>query len=325
VLAFLPLERSLGIAARLLVCLRLLLRSPFGSGGTVLLEGGTLGSELVACLVIGPLPADQLVGRLPVDGITVADEQRLLVTVDLVHRRVGRPSHETLREEDLGALHDAGLAVCVEQRDERLAGAAVLQGLGRVERGIGAKRCRGRLHGLQLGGRVGAQSMLDPVGELGEDLVGDVGGRLGDEVDAHALGANELNHLDNLVGKLFGHAVKEQVRLVKEEDERGLGGVTYLGKAVKERREHPEQEHRIDLGHLDELGGIEDVHVAATVGRAREPVAEVKRRLAEEDVTALVFHGDERALDGSHRCGRDVAVERLVLLRMLRDVGQHAA
>jgi len=142
--------------------------------------------------------------------------------------------------------------------------------------------------------------VLHAVGELGEHLVGDVARRLRDEVDAHALGADELDHLDDLVEQLARHVIEEQVRLVEEEYELGLLEVALLRQRVKELREHPQQEHRVDLRALDELGGVEDVHVALPVRGAREPVGEVEVRLAEEDVTALVLDRDELAQNGSH-------------------------
>ena len=73
--------------------------------------------------------------------------------------------------------------------------------------------------------------------------------------------------------------------------------VTVDGQALKERGEHPEQEHRVHERGVDQLGRVEDVHVAATTGIACEPVRDVEVRLAEEHVTALVLHGDERTLD----------------------------
>ena len=116
-----------------------------------------------------------------------------------------------------------------------------------------------------------------------------------DEVHAHALGADEFDHLDDLVQKLARHVVEQQVRLVEEEHELGLVEIARLGQRVEELGEHPQQEHGVDLRTLDELGGVEDVHVALAVGRALEPVGKVERRLAEEHVAALILDGDELA------------------------------
>ena len=165
--------------------------------------------------------------------------------------------------------------------------------------------------------------MLHAVGELRQHLVGDVRRRLRDEVDSHTLRAHKLHHLDDLVHEPLGHVVEEQVRLVEEEHEPWLVGVTHLGQKLEERGEHPEQEHGIDLGRLDELGRIEDVHVPAAVRGAGKPVPKVKVGLAKEDVSALVLHRDERALDGADRLRRDVAVGGLVLLGVLGDIREH--
>ena len=115
------------------------------------------------------------------------------------------------------------------------------------------------------------------------------------------------------------------MRLVEEEDEAGLVGVAHLGQPLEEGREHPQQEHGIDLRALDEAGGIEQVDVATAVGRAGKPVIELQAGLAEEDVASLVLDGDERALYGAHRLGGHVAVRRLVFLGVLQDIGEHRA
>jgi len=64
-----------------------------------------------------------------------------------------------------------------------------------------------------------AQGVLDAGAELGEDLVGYVGGGLGDEEDAHALGADQPDGLGDLVEEGVRGVVEEQVRLVEEEDQ----------------------------------------------------------------------------------------------------------
>ena len=60
----------------------------------------------------------------------------------------------------------------------------------RVKGGVGPETPSRGFDRLLLRGGVGPKAVLDPVGELGEDLVGDVGGLLGDEVDAYTLGAD---------------------------------------------------------------------------------------------------------------------------------------
>ena len=71
--------------------------------------------------------------------------------------------------------------------------------------------------------------MLDAEAELAEHVVGQVGRLLGDEDDADALGADEPHRpLDRLEERLR-RVGEQQMRLVEEDDELGLGQVAGLG------------------------------------------------------------------------------------------------
>ena len=59
------------------------------------------------------------------------------------------------------------------------------------------------------------------------------------------------------------------------------------------------------------------------VGVARKPLGEVEVRLPKEDVAALVLDGDELAQDRAHGLAGHLAVGGLVLLGVLRHVGEH--
>ncbi|MCK7518489.1 MAG: hypothetical protein MZV64_12605 [Ignavibacteriales bacterium] len=65
--------------------------------------------------------------------------------------------------------------------------------------GFCAERLGRRLDRLLVPRREGPQGVLDAIAELAEDGVGDVEGVLGDEVDAHALGADEPHDLLDLL------------------------------------------------------------------------------------------------------------------------------
>ena len=150
--------------------------------------------------------------------------------------------------------------------------------------------------------------VLDPVGELGEDLVGDVGGVLADKVDAHALGADELHHLDDLLKQGLGHTGEQQVRLIEEEHHSGLFQIAHLRQLFEELGEHPEQEGGVNGGTLDQPRTGEDVYVPPAVPVGADPVEDVQGGLAEDLLPAFVLKGQERALDGADAGGGDVAV-----------------
>ena len=167
--------------------------------------------------------------------------------------------------------------------------------------------------------------MLDAVGKLREHLVGNVGGRLADEVDADALGADELHRLHDFVGQLLGHIVEQQVRLVEEEHELGLGKIAGFGQKLVDFAEHPQQEHSVHLGRCHEFRSIQDVHRALARLANHQPVGDVQRRFAKEDVAARIFQGEQRSLDSAHRLRRHAAVQGFYLARMFRQVAEHSA
>ena len=167
--------------------------------------------------------------------------------------------------------------------------------------------------------------MLYAVGELGQHVVGDIGRALRDEVDTDALGADQLDDLDDLLHEGLGRVVEQQVRLVKEEDHARLLRIADLGKLLIELGHHPQQEGRVHQRARDQALAGEDVDVAAALGVGAHPVVDVERGLAEELVAALVLEGEQRALDRADAGGGDVAVLGGELGAVVADVLEHRA
>ena len=118
----------------------------------------------------------------------------------------------------------------------------------------------------------------------------------------------------------LGRVGEQQVRLVEEEHELGLGLIADLGQRLPQLRQHPQQEHRIEPRLLHQLVGGEDVDDAAAVRRGAHEILDVERRQAEEMARALLLQHENAALDRADRGGRDVAVLGGQLLAALGDV-----
>ena len=155
---------------------------------------------------------------------------------------------------------------------------------------------------------VGVYFVTQNPDDIPEDILGDVIGVLRHEVDAHALGSDQPGHLFDLVDQRLGRVVEEQVRLVEEEDQLGLVGVAHLGQRLEEFGEEPQQEGRVEPRRAHQLVGGEDVDLSPAIGGRGHQVGQVERRFAEETGAALVLEHQQRALDGAHRLGRDVAI-----------------
>ena len=103
-----------------------------------------------------------------------------------------------LRRQDEGAFHDAGHAFFIEEGHQCLAHAQFDNGFGHVQLRIAAEGFGGGLYRFLVARGEGAQGVLHAVAELAEDAVGQVERVLGNEIYAHAFGADEAHHLLDL-------------------------------------------------------------------------------------------------------------------------------
>ena len=152
--------------------------------------------------------------------------------------------------------------------------------------------------------------MLDPVAQLAQDRVGDVGRVLGDEIDPDALGADQAHHLLDLLQQGLRRIAEEQVSLVEEEGELGTVGVADLGQDLEELGHQPEQEGGVEAGGGDQPVGGQDADIAPAGLVPSHEVAQVQGGLPEQSGAALVLEDQQLSLDGRHRGCRDIAIAR---------------
>ncbi len=218
-----------------------------------------------------------------------------------------------------------GGALFVQGRDQGLAHAQTLDGLGGVEGRIDAEALRRRLEAALFGRGVGAQGVLDAVAQLGQDAVGNVGRVLGDEIDADALGADQAHDLFDLFAQGVGRVVEQQMGLVEEEDEARLFGVADLGQLFEQFRQQPQQEGGVEARTGHQLRRVQHIDLAAAVKAGAHHVLQPQGRLAEEGLAALLLKLEDGALDRGDGGGGDIADLAADALRILADIGQHGA
>ena len=264
-----------------------------------------------------------LEGTLAVDHrVVFAVDSALLDDVEPLSLADGTDLRE--RKEDFRAFHHRWCTFFVEERDERLARFKVHDGFVGLERRVRTERVGGGFHGFLVFRRIGAQGVLHAVSELSEHDFGDVRRALGDEIDAHALRANQSDDLFDFVEQRLRRVGEQHVCLVEEEYEFRHLHVAHLGQRAVELGKQPEQERGIEFRLHHQLVGGQHVHDAlAAIGLHQ--VVDVERRLTEEFVGSLRLQLQQCALDGSHRCCRHVAVLHLVFLCVLRHVVEHRA
>ena len=109
--------------------------------------------------------------------------------------------------------------------------------------------------------------------------------------------------------------VKEQVCLIKEEHELGLGLVADLGQRLPQLGQHPQQKRCIKPRLLHQLVGSENVDHPAAVRPGANKIPNIERRLAEEVIGALFLQHQQTALYRTDRAGRNITVLCGKLLR----------
>ena len=117
----------------------------------------------------------------------------------------------------------------------------------------------------------------------------------------------------------LGRLLEQEVRLVEEEHELGLGRIPDLGQLLEQLGQQPEQEGGVQLGcgHQPVGGQHVDDPLARQVGAHQLP--DIERRLAEELLAALLLQGQQPALDGADRGRAHPAVLDRQLVRALAD------
>ncbi len=111
--------------------------------------------------------------------------------------------------------------------------------------------------------------MLDPIAELGQHRRRHVGRRLGHEVDADALGADQPGGPLDLVHQRLRGVVEQQVGLVEEEAQLGLGQVAGLGQRLVQLRQHPEHERGEQPGLVHDVGSSRMLMIPVPSGVVR--------------------------------------------------------
>ena len=134
-----------------------------------------------------------------------------------------------------------------------------------------------------------AESVLDAVAELAEDVCGNVLRRLGHEEDADAFRADQPHGLRRGLDECLARAVEQKMGLVEEEDEPRLVAIADFGKLLEELRHEPHEDGRPEsrlVLHRRELEAGDD---PSPVRGSADEVGDVELRLAEEVVSAALF------------------------------------
>ena len=186
-------------------------------------------------------------------------------------------------------MHDGGGAVLLEEGKQGFAGGQLGEGGLGVKGGVDPEGLRHGAHHLLLLRREGAQGVLHPAGKLAQNGGGHVGGALGDEEHAHALGADQAHHLLDALQQGLAAIVKQQMRFVKEEHHAGQLLVALLRQNLIQFAQHPQQEGGVHGGLAEQLFRGQDVYHAVAVVVLAEPIPQIQGRFAEEAVAALIL------------------------------------
>ena len=149
--------------------------------------------------------------------------------------------------------------------------------------------------------------MLHPVTQLSEHLVRNIDRILCHEINPDSLGADQPHHLFDLVHQRLWRVVEQQMRLVEKEHQLRLRRIADLRQLLKQLRQHPQQEGRIQPRALHQLVRNQDIDHAPAIAVGAHEILQRQRRLAEKLAAALVFQHQKLTLDGSDRCLGDIS------------------
>ena len=181
-------------------------------------------------------------------------------------------------------------------------------GGGHIQPGAHAEGFRRGLDRLLITGGEGPQRVLHPVTELPEDFVRDIQGVLGHEIDADALGADQPDHLLDLVDQRLGCVIEQQMRLVEEKGQSWQLGVSALRQIFVQFRQQPEQEGGVEAGLQKQLVGGQNVDMPPAIQRGLHQIVQPHRGFAEKLVGPLVLQFQQFALQDAQRLFADSAV-----------------
>ena len=167
--------------------------------------------------------------------------------------------------------------------------------------------------------------MLNAIAELGQNLVRHVERILRHEIDPDPLRADQPHDLLDLVEQRLRRIVEQQMRLVEEKAELGLGLIADLGQFLEQLREQPQQKGGVEPRILHQFVRSQNIDVAAPVAVGANEVLELERRLAEQVVAALVLQHQQLTLDGPDRGLRHISVLGGKLAGMIGEVAEHRA
>ena len=164
--------------------------------------------------------------------------------------------------------------------------------------------------------------MLHPVAQLPKDILRHIRRVLGDEIDPHPLRPDQPRHLLHLGHQRLGRIVKQQMRLVKEEDELRLVRVAHLRQRLEQFRQQPQQEGRIKPRAVHQLVRRKDVDPPRPAAIHQHQIRQIQRRLPEQLRAPFVLQHQKPPLDRPDRGRRHQPIARRDRLGILPDEDQ---
>ena len=180
-------------------------------------------------------------GRIPIERGIIFAIGRADRLDDRALFRCHRPQPRA-RRGNQRALDDRRAAIYLKRRDQRLTHPKFGDRGFDIEIGVDPESLCRRLDRSLIARSEGAQCVLDPVAELACDLFRDVDRVLGDEIDAHALGADQPDNLLHLVEQRLRRVLEQQMRFVEKEHQLGLVRIAHFGQRFEQFRQQPQQE-----------------------------------------------------------------------------------
>src|SRR5690606_4499867 len=116
---------------------------------------------------------------------------------------------------------------------------------------------------------------------------------------------------------------EQQMRFIEEEYKLGLVEVTHFRQMLKQFRQHPQQESRIQARRVHQLVRRQYVDHSFTVGIGLQQIFDVEHGFAEEAVTTLLIHRNQTTLNSTDTRSGNIAVFGFEIGSVVTDILQH--
>ena len=131
--------------------------------------------------------------------------------------------------------------------------------------------------------------MLNAVTKLAQNTLGNIKWILCHKIYPNSLGAYQSHYLLDFLKQRLGRFVEQEVGFVKEKYQFRFLRIANFWEVLKQFRQYPQQERRIQLGRIHQRVGGENIDHTSACAVGLHQVVDIEHRLAKEVTAPLLL------------------------------------